>query len=64
VLRRPTVLPTPLAPLKLLYGPELVQSLLLFSQRVMPAALQRTGYDFKHPALEAALRSVLQRPNR
>jgi uncharacterized protein (TIGR01777 family) len=64
VLHRPTVLPTPLAPLKLLYGPELVQSLLLFSQRVEPAALQRTGYDFKHPSLEAALRAVLHRPTK
>jgi uncharacterized protein (TIGR01777 family) len=62
VLHRPTVLPTPLAPLKLVYGPELVQSLLLFSQRVEPTTLQRTGYEFRHPSLEAALRAVLDRP--
>ncbi len=62
VLGRPTVLPTPLAPLKLLYGAELVESLLLFSQRVEPAKLRATGYDFHHPTLEAALRAVLGRP--
>jgi uncharacterized protein (TIGR01777 family) len=62
VLHRPTVLPTPLAPLKLRYGPELVSSLLLFSQRVMPEKLQMTGYEFRHPSLEAALRAVLDRP--
>jgi uncharacterized protein (TIGR01777 family) len=62
VLRRPTALPTPLAPLRLVYGGELVQSLLLFSQRVQPAKLRATGYDFRHPSLEAALRAVLGRP--
>jgi uncharacterized protein (TIGR01777 family) len=62
VLHRPTVLPTPLAPLKAWYGGELVQSLLLFSQRVEPAVLQKTGYEFRHPSLEAALRAVLDRP--
>jgi len=64
VLHRPTVLPTPLAPLKLRYGAELVTSLLLFSQRVEPAKLQATGYEFRHPSLEAALRAVLNRPAR
>jgi NAD dependent epimerase/dehydratase family enzyme len=41
-----------------------VQSLLLVSQRVEPATLQRTGYEFKHPSLEAALRAVLDKPIR
>jgi hypothetical protein len=61
VLHRPTLLPTPLAPLKVVYGGELVESLLLFSQRVEPTKLRATGYEFRHPSLEAALRSVLQR---
>jgi uncharacterized protein len=61
VLHRPTVLPTPLAPLKLIYGGELVESLLLFSQRVEPTKLRATGYEFRHPSLEAALRAVLGR---
>jgi uncharacterized protein (TIGR01777 family) len=62
VLRRPTVLPTPLAPLKVLYGGELVESLLCFSQRVEPAKLRATGYEFQHGTLEAALRTVLDKP--
>jgi uncharacterized protein (TIGR01777 family) len=61
VLHRPTLLPTPLAPLKIVYGPELVESLLLFSQRVEPTKLRATGYEFRHPSLEAALRAVLGR---
>jgi uncharacterized protein (TIGR01777 family) len=59
VLHRPTVLPTPLLPLKLRFGPELVTSLLLFSQRVQPATLASTGYEFAHPELATALRAVL-----
>src|SRR3954447_9735050 len=44
VLHRPTVLPTPMMPLKVRYGAELVESLLLVSQRVEPAHLLATGY--------------------
>lgn len=62
VLHRPTLLPTPLLPLKALYGGELVEHLLLFSQRVQPAALSSHGFDFAHPQLESALRAVLDRP--
>jgi uncharacterized protein (TIGR01777 family) len=61
VLGRPTVLPTPLLPLKLLYGAELVESLLLFSQRVMPTRLEASGFTFAQPVLDGALRSVLRR---
>jgi uncharacterized protein (TIGR01777 family) len=62
VLARPTKLPTPLAPLKVLYGKELVDLLLLASQRVVPAKLQESGFAFAHPTLEGALRSVLGKP--
>lgn len=62
VLRRPTFLPTPLAPLKLRYGAELVESLLLVSQRAVPEMLtERAGFTFAHPDLESGLRSVLGR---
>lgn len=61
VLGRPTVLPTPLLPLKLVYGAELVESLLLFSQRVMPTRLEASGFTFAQPVLDGALRSVLRR---
>ncbi|HEX5615226.1 MAG TPA: TIGR01777 family oxidoreductase [Acidimicrobiia bacterium] len=61
VLRRPTVLPTPLFGLRALYGAELVEHLLLFSQRVQPTALTASGFAFAHPQLEPALRAVLGR---
>lgn len=58
-LRRPTILPTPLAPLRLRYGAELVQSLLVGGQRVLPAALEATGYEFRCAKLPAALATIL-----
>lgn len=62
VLHRPAVLPVPMFAPKMLLGGELVESLLLSSQRVLPTALQRSAYEFRHPTLEAALRATLQRP--
>ncbi len=62
VLRRPSRLPTPLPALYARYGRELVEGLLLVSQRVEPEKLISTGYRFRHPDLEPALRSVLDRP--
>jgi len=61
VLRRPALLPTPLLPLKLRYGGELVETLLLYSMRVVPARLEESGFRFAHPRLEDALRAVLDR---
>lgn len=61
VLGRPTLLPTPLLPLRLRYGAELIQHLLLDSARVLPATLQRSGYAFEHQDLERALRHVIGR---
>jgi hypothetical protein len=58
-LHRPTLLPTPMAPLKAVYGPELVQHLLLDGQRVLPDALQRAGFRHRHPTLAAALAAVI-----
>jgi uncharacterized protein (TIGR01777 family) len=60
-LHRPAVLPTPLLPLKVRFGDELVESLLLFSQRVVPAQLQATGYRFTCSSLDAAFGAVLGR---
>ncbi|MGI9647856.1 MAG: TIGR01777 family oxidoreductase [Acidimicrobiia bacterium] len=59
VLGRPTFLPTPLLPLKAVYGRELVETLLLSSLRVVGTRLSASGYDFKHPTLEQALRTIL-----
>ena len=62
VLHRPTPLPTPLPALRAAYGRELVDTLLLGGQRVMPAALTADGFDFAHPTLEETLRAILGRP--
>jgi uncharacterized protein (TIGR01777 family) len=61
VLHRPAMLPVPLFGPKLLFGRELVEALLLSSQRVLPTALQRSGYEFQHETLDAALRDELKR---
>ena len=55
VLHRPTVVPVPSFGPKVLLGRELAYELLLASQRVHPAALERAGYQFQHPSLESAL---------
>lgn len=64
VLGRPAVLPTPLLPLRLRYGTELVQHLLVEGQRVLPEKLVAAGYAFRHPELDGALRAILERPGR
>jgi uncharacterized protein len=61
VVHRPTVIPTPLFPLRLRYGSELVQHLLVEGQRVLPKRLEATGYRFAHPTLEEALRAAVDR---
>jgi uncharacterized protein len=61
VVRRPTVIPTPLLPVKVRYGGELVQHLLVEGQRVLPKRLEETGFRFAHPTLEDALRAVVDR---
>jgi uncharacterized protein len=61
VLHRPTVLPIPSFGPKLLLGSELADALLFTGQRVVPRVLEQSGYEFQHPTLEAALRSLLGR---
>ena len=61
VLHRPTRIPTPLLPLKLRYGSELVDELLLTGQRVFPRRLEEAGYRFARPTLEEALRAAVDR---
>ena len=59
VLHRPAKIPTPMLPLKVIYGGELVQHLLLDGQRAFPEKLLASGFTFAHPDLETALRAVL-----
>ena len=45
---------------KSLYGE--MAEIVITGQRAVPAVLERLGYGFRHPDLEAALRDVLDRP--
>jgi uncharacterized protein (TIGR01777 family) len=60
-LRRPTVLPTPTPALHVLLGRQLVAEMLLGGQRVLPAVLAASGYQFRHPTFEGALAAMLGR---
>jgi uncharacterized protein (TIGR01777 family) len=62
VLRRPAILPVPK------FGPRLVLGLvademLFVSQRALPTRLLETGFRFRFPHLEPALRHTLGRPD-
>jgi len=58
-VHRPTLLPTPLAPLKVIYGSELVERVLVEGQRVVPAALEADGYTFRQRTIDEAFAAVL-----
>jgi uncharacterized protein len=60
VLERPTLVPLPAFAARLALG-EMADELLLTSQRVVPARLETSGYRFRYPTLDAALRGVLGR---
>jgi NAD dependent epimerase/dehydratase family enzyme len=61
VVGRPAALPVPRFGLRLLLG-EAADELVFTSARVLPAATEASGYSFRHPTLEAALRHILTRP--
>jgi hypothetical protein len=58
VLGRPTLLPVPAFALRLI-AREMADEMLLASTRVQPRALLSTGYQFRYPELEGALRHLL-----
>ncbi len=58
VLKRPTIFPMPAFAAKLVLG-EMAEALLLSSARVVPKRLEESGYGFRFPTLEAALRHLL-----
>jgi uncharacterized protein (TIGR01777 family) len=57
-LSRPTIVPMPAFAARLAFG-EMGDALLLASANVKPAKLQESGYAFKFPELEPALRHLL-----
>ena len=58
VLGRPTLIPLPALAARLALG-EMADELALVSQRVMPARLLASGFAFRRPTLEDALRAAL-----
>lgn len=60
VLHRPTIVPMPAFAARLALG-EMADALLLASARIAPRRLQETGYAFRFPELEPALRHLLGR---
>jgi uncharacterized protein (TIGR01777 family) len=62
VLKRPALFPMPAFAVRLVFG-EMGQELFLASQRVEPAKLTASGYQFQHPELRKALEEILQRPS-
>jgi uncharacterized protein (TIGR01777 family) len=60
VLGRPTLFPVPAPALRIVFGE--VADALLASTRMRPERLLETGYRFRFPELEGALRHVLDRP--
>lgn len=60
VLARPTLATVPSFAARLAFG-EKTDSLLLASTRVLPAKLLASGYEFRHPEIEHALRHLLGR---
>ena len=60
-LHRPSFLAVPAPALKLVLGSEMAADMVLASQRVLPAQLDRIGLRLPHPDLDEAMRSVLTR---
>ena len=61
VLHRPAVLPAPVPLMKLALGSQLIDEMLLCSQKVVPARLEGAGYAFLDRTIEDALRRELGR---
>ena len=61
VVKRPAILPIPPFAPKAILGGELADALLFTGQRVIPVALNASGYQFVHPTLEVALRALLKK---
>jgi uncharacterized protein len=59
-VHRPTFLPTPLFPVKLLFGAEMVKEMILGGANVLPRKLQESGFTFTHTEVGAALAHLLK----
>ena len=60
VLRRPAIFPVPEFALRLAFGKQAAEEILLSSQRVQPGKLGSSGYKFRFRELRAALKDLLE----
>jgi uncharacterized protein (TIGR01777 family) len=58
VLKRPTIFPMPAFVARMALG-RMANDLLLASARVVPQKLNQSGFQYRHPDLESALRDLL-----
>ena len=59
VLKRPAIFPVPEFALRLAFGKEAAEEMLLASVRIQPGKLGSSGYNFRFPELRAALENLL-----
>jgi hypothetical protein len=59
VLRRPAFFPVPAFALRLAFGKQAAEEMLLASQRVQPGKLGASGYTFRFRELRAALQNLV-----
>ena len=60
MIKRPAIFPMPAFVVGLIFG-EMGNELFLASQRVEPAKLAASGYQFRHPELRGALEAILKK---
>jgi uncharacterized protein (TIGR01777 family) len=60
-LHRPSLFRVPAFALRLAFG-EMAEATMLESERVLPARLTASGFDFEYPKLQAGLRAMLTLP--
>ncbi len=59
VINKPVILPIPGMALKLLYG-QMADEMILNGQIVIPKALEDSGFKYKYPKIELALKNILK----
>ena len=60
-LHRPTIATVPRFALKAVFGGQMATEMLLAGQRVLPRALEASGFTFRFPRVDEALRALLAR---
>ena len=60
-LHRPTIATVPRFALKAVFGGQMATEMLLAGQRVLPRALEASGFAFRFPRVDEALRALLAR---